>query len=122
MLTESSPIRRPPPEYPETRSLLGGESSLLSLPLLWAPPPRPLSAKGERDRRPGSCDGQLGMQSLNVYLATIVVSCAVVGAVIGWLFPSTREPVEPVSAARGHTPHLSHVTAFYARELHRVET
>lgn len=73
MLTESSPIRRPPPDIPQTRSC--SAASPLSLPL-WARPPRPLSAKGERDRRPGSCDGQHGMQSLKVYLATIVVSCA----------------------------------------------
>lgn len=44
--------------YPKTRSCLPSEYVLFLPPPSLRAPWRPLSAKGERDRRPGSCDGR----------------------------------------------------------------
>lgn len=67
MLTESSPIRRPPPDIPghlsESESVSPPLRSRISLRLFLAfrapmlPPLTGRTGRGQRDRRPGSCDG-----------------------------------------------------------------
>lgn len=109
MLTESSPIRRPPPDLPSLH--------LACLRVLISPSPS-VSRGGPPPPRASVIDGR-DLATVSTArgrpksISTIVVSWAgsCTCVVECYVFP------QPVSAPReGHTPHLSHVTAFYARE------